>query len=287
MADPIIDVRDLIYCYKDGTQALNGLNIRIDGGEFVALVGQNGCGKTTFSKCLNGIFKPTSGKILVNGIDTSVPSEKKQLVKNIGYVFQNPDHQIFNKSVYQEIAYAPHNIGLSSKEADARVREAAAVTGIAPSLFEEHPFFLPKGMRQRVAIASILSLRPRVIIVDEPTTGQDHKQSIEIMEFLKKLNEEEGYTILIITHEMDIVAQYARRAIVMQKGSVLMDGPVKEVYAQPEKLMQANVKPPQVTMLAQELEGYGFRADILSVDEALKNWEEILRQGGDKAACAK
>lgn len=277
MPDKIIDVQDLVYCYSDGTRALDGISLSIEDGEFVALVGQNGCGKTTFSKCLNGIFKPTEGKIYVNGIDTSVAKEKKQLVKNIGYVFQNPDHQIFNKSVYEEIAYAPRNIGLNAKETKDRVLEAARITGIKEEQLQEHPFFLPKGMRQRVAIASILSLRPRVIIVDEPTTGQDFKQSIEIMEFLKKLNEEEGHTIIIITHEMDIVARYAKRAIVMTKGRVLMDGSVKEVYSQPEKLAAANVKPPQITMLAQALGEYGFRKDILNCKEAIENWNRIMQ----------
>lgn len=276
MPDKIIDVQGLVYCYNDGTRALDGISLSIKDGEFVALVGQNGCGKTTFSKCLNGIFKPTEGKIYVNGIDTSVAKEKKQLVKNIGYVFQNPDHQIFNKSVYEEIAYAPRNIGLNAKETKDRVMEAARITGIKEEQLQEHPFFLPKGMRQRVAIASILSLRPRVIIVDEPTTGQDFKQSIEIMEFLKKLNEEEGHTIIIITHEMDIVARYAKRAIVMTKGKVLMDGLVKEVYSQPEKLAIANVKPPQITMLAQALGEYGFRKDILDCKEAIADWNRIM-----------
>lgn len=275
MSNPIIDVQNLVYCYKDGTRAIDGISLTIGDGDFVALVGQNGCGKTTFSKCLNGIFHPTEGRILVGGIDSAADKLKKQLVRQIGYVFQNPDHQIFNKSVYEEIAYAPRNLGLSAAETKDRVTEAAAITGIPDDLFEEHPFFLPKGMRQRVAIASILSLRPRVIIVDEPTTGQDYRQSIEIMEFLKKLNEKEGHTILIITHEMDIVARYARRVIVMTNGRLLMDGSVREVFSQPERLAQANVKPPQITMLCQALAPFGFRPDILSFEEAAANFEEL------------
>lgn len=279
MPDKIIDVRGLVYCYADGTRALDGISLSIGDGEFAALVGQNGCGKTTLSKCLNGIFKPTEGKIFVGGIDTSVAKEKKQLIRNIGYVFQNPDHQIFNKSVYEEIAYAPRNIGLGAKETKERVLEAASITGIGEDQLKEHPFFLPKGMRQRVAIASILSLRPRVIIVDEPTTGQDYRQSIEIMEFLKKLNEEEGHTILIITHEMDIVARYAKRAIVMAKGRVLLDGTVRDVYSDPEKLAEANVMPPQITQLGQALGGFGFRRDVLNWREAAAEWERIRKSG--------
>lgn len=286
MPSNIIEVKDLVYCYKDGTKALDGITLGIEDGSFVALIGQNGCGKTTFSKCLNGIFKPTEGKIFVNGIDTSIQKDKKQLVKNIGYVFQNPDHQIFNKSVNEEISYAPKNLGLKAQEIKERVEEAAAITGISQDLMEEHPFFLPKGMRQRVAIASILSLRPRVIIVDEPTTGQDFKQSIEIMEFLKKLNEREGHTIIIITHEMDIVARYAKRAVVMSRGGVIMDGTVKEVFAEPDKLATANVKPPQITMLAQALSQYGFHRDVLGFEECIDNFKAIREQQGEGCQAA-
>jgi energy-coupling factor transport system ATP-binding protein len=272
MAD-IIAINKLIYTYSDGTNALNNVNLNIEKGEFVALIGQNGCGKTTLSKCLNGILKPTSGTILVDGIDTSKNRIQKELVKRIGYVFQNPDHQIFNNNVYDEIAYAPRNIGLSEAEVKARVNEAAQIAGIKPELFPDHPFFLTKGLRQRVAIASILSLKPEVIIVDEPTTGQDYKQSIEVMEFLKMLNETHGHTIIIVTHEMHIVAQYAKRIIVMTQGQVWLDGSVRQIFAEPEKLKAAYVKPPVVTQLAQVLMPYGIRPDVIDIDELKTQWE--------------
>lgn len=271
----IVEVRDLVYCYSDGTKAIDKVNLEFYKGEFIALIGQNGCGKTTFSKTLNGIFKPTEGKVLVNQIDTSLPKIKKQLVKSIGYVFQNPDHQLFNNNVYDEIAYAPRNIGLNEEEVRERVLEAASIAGVRAELFTEHPFFLTKGLRQRVAIASILSLKPEVIIVDEPTTGQDYKQSIEIMEFLKMLNEEHGHTIIIVTHEMDIVAQYAKRVVVMVNGQVLMDGTVKDVFSQPALLSTANIMPPDITRLAQILNKYGFENNLTTFEEMYDKWLEL------------
>ncbi len=270
--DKIIQINELVFCYSDGTKALDQIDLDIRQGEFVALIGQNGCGKTTLSKCLNGILKPTQGSITVDGINTSRPRIQKELVKRIGYVFQNPDHQIFNNRVYDEIAYAPRNIGLTEAEIGERVAEAAQIAGIKPELFDNHPFFLTKGLRQRVAIASILSLKPQVIIVDEPTTGQDYKQSIEVMEFLRMLNETHGHTIIIVTHEMHIVAQYARRIVVMTQGKVWMDGSVREIFAEPEKLKGAFVKPPIVTQLAQVLAPYGIRPDVTDIEELKREW---------------
>lgn len=265
--EEIIKVNSLTFAYDDGTIALEKINITIHKGEFVALIGQNGCGKTTLSKCLNGILKPTEGEIIVGGLHVEQKPKVKDLVKNIGYVFQNPDHQLFNSKVYDEIAYAPRNIGLPEEEVDKRVKEAAATAGVKEELFTEQPVLLMKGLRQRVAIASILSLKPQVIIVDEPTTGQDYKQSLEIMEFLKELNEKYGHTILIITHEMHIVAQYAKRIMVMKKGEIFMDGTPSEVFSQPERLKEGYVKPPMVTRMAQLIDKTGAHDGVINIDE--------------------
>lgn len=272
--EEIIKVSDLTFAYDDGTVALEDINITIHKGDFVALIGQNGCGKTTLSKCLNGILKITKGEIVVGGLHVEQKPKIKDLVKNIGYVFQNPDHQLFNSKVYDEIAYAPRNIGLDEKEVDKRVKEAAATAGVKEVLFEEQPVLLMKGLRQRVAIASILSLKPQVIIVDEPTTGQDYKQSLEIMEFLKELNEKHGHTILIITHEMHIVAQYAKRIMVMKKGEIFMDGTPGEVFSQPERLMEGYVKPPMVTRMAQLIDSTGASDGVINIEELKKIMEE-------------
>ncbi len=263
----IVEIHNLTFAYPDGTVALEDINLALEKGSITALIGQNGCGKTTLSKLMNGILKPTSGSIVVGGLDVSAGCSIKDLVLNIGYVFQNPDHQLFNSSVYDEIAYAPRNVGLDEDEVDARVREAAAIAGVREEIFEESPMLVARGIRQRIAIASILSLRPKLIIVDEPTTGQDHRQSLEIMEFLKRMNEKTGNTILIITHEMDIVAQYASRIIVMKKGAILMNGTPAEVFSQPGRLMEGCVKPPLVTRIAQELDPSGAHSGVVNFDD--------------------
>jgi energy-coupling factor transport system ATP-binding protein len=265
-AAPVIEVHDMHFHYPDGTPALKGINLRIYEKEFIALIGQNGAGKTTFAKTLNGLLKPSQGYVKVGNIDTREKGVIKRLVQQVGYVFQNPDHQLFNNEVRKEIAYAPKNIGLSQVEIDDRVGNAAAVAGLREEHMNLHPFFLPKGLRQRVSIASILALRPKVIIVDEPTTGQDFKQSIEVMDFLKQLNEEEGHTIIIISHEMDIIARYAKRLVVLSQGSILMDGSTGEVFSKADILNQTFVKPPEISQLSQGLSRYGISEQITDMD---------------------
>lgn len=264
--DTLIDVTHLDYAYPDGTPALFDINFKIGAQDFIAFIGQNGSGKTTLSKCLNGLLKPTAGSISVEGIDTRDKGVVKQLVTKVGYVFQNPDHQIFNDSVEKEIAYGPRNIGLPETEVLKRVKDAALVAGVGPDHFATHPFFLTKGLRQRVAIASILALKPRTIIVDEPTTGQDMPQSIEVMNFLQRLWQDEGHTIIIITHEMSIVARYAQRVVALGQGRVLLDGATRDVFAQPDILHQTFVEPPQISRLGQALYPRLPR-DVLTVDE--------------------
>lgn len=272
--DPYIQVNRLDFTYPDGTKALDDINISIQIGEFIALIGQNGSGKTTLSKCLNGLYKPTSGEVLVEALN-SKNTPIVQMVRRVGYVFQNPDHQLFNNNCWDEIAYGPRNIQLSEEEVKIRVEEAAHVVGLPERFNEEHPFFLSKGLRQRVAIASILALRPQVIIVDEPTTGQDSRQSIEIMEFLKDLNEKHGHTIIIITHDMYIVAQYARRVILMCEGRILADGRTSDVFSQPDVLQKAFLEPPQITQLAQSAQNLGFNPGTLTVEEMVNQFDVL------------
>jgi len=272
--NPFIQVNNLIFTYPDGTKALEGINVSINIGEFIALIGQNGSGKTTLSKLLNGLYKPTSGEVIVDGVN-SKSTPIVQMVKRVGYVFQNPDHQLFNNNCWDEIAYGPRNIELSEEEVKIRVEEATQVVGLPKKYFEEHPFFLSKGLRQRVAIASILALRPQVIIVDEPTTGQDTRQSFEIMDFLKDLNENHGHTIIIITHDMPIVAQYAQRVILMSEGKILADDKTKNVFSQPKILEKTFLEPPEITQLAQSAQDLGFSPGILSVEEMVEEFEKL------------
>jgi len=271
-----IQVNDLGFSYPDGTEALKEINFEVIEGEFIALIGQNGSGKTTLSKCLNGLYKPTSGDIVVDGLNTK-EGTIVQMVKRVGYVFQNPDHQLFNNTCWDEVAYGPRNIELSEDEVKERVDEALIVVGLPEHLYGEHPFFLSKGLRQRVAIASILALRPKVIIVDEPTTGQDIKQSLEIMDFLKNLNEEHGHTVIIITHDMPIVGLYARRVIAMAQARIMADGPTREVFTKADILEKTFLAPPQITQLAQADPSLGFDPGILTVDEMVEQFKGLAK----------
>lgn len=273
---PLITVQNLDFTYPDGTPALFDINLKISKQEFIALIGQNGSGKTTLSKCLNGLLKPTSGTVIVEGLDTREKGIIKQLVTKVGYVFQNPDHQLFNRSVWDEIAYGPRNIALPDAEVKERVEEAANVAGVHDDVFETHPYFLNKGLRQRVAIASILALRPNTIIVDEPTTGQDMKQSKEVMDFLQQLRDKEGHTIIIITHEMRIVADYAERTVVLGQGRVLLDAPTREVFAKPDILRETYVEPPQITRLSQAIGNHSIPDDILTVKELTEVFPKVM-----------
>jgi energy-coupling factor transport system ATP-binding protein len=274
-SEKLIEVAGLVYQYPDGTLALDNINLDIYANQFVAFIGQNGSGKTTLARCMNGLLRPTQGYVKIDNLDTSIKGTVKKIVTKVGYVFQNPDHQLFNNTVFKEIAYGPRNLGLSASEVKERVGEAAQVCGVKESLFDEHPFFLTKGLRQRIAIASILAMRPQTIIVDEPTTGQDLRQSLEVMNFLRDLWEKEGHTVIIITHEMPIVAEYAQRTIVLGQGQVLMDATTREVFAEPELLARTFVKPPQITRLAQALSSYGIPRNILSVAEMDQAFEAV------------
>lgn len=271
---PFIQVKNLNFTYPDGTKALENINVSINKGEFIALIGQNGSGKTTLSKLLNGLYKPSSGDVIVDGLN-SKETPIVQMVRRVGYVFQNPDHQLFNNNCWDEVAYGPRNIQLSEDEVKIRVEEATKVVGLPEKYFTEHPFFLSKGLRQRVAIASILALRPQVIIVDEPTTGQDARQSFEIMDFLKELNDDHGHTIIIITHDMPIVAQYAYRVILMSEGNILADDDTARVFSQPEVLEKAFLEPPEITQLAQSAQDLGFSPGTLTVQEMFDEFEKL------------
>jgi energy-coupling factor transport system ATP-binding protein len=272
--NPFLQVANLNYSYPDGTQALKEINLDITEGEFIAFIGQNGSGKTTLSKCLNGLFKPTTGDVIVDGLNSRT-TPIVQMVRRVGYVFQNPDHQLFNNNCWDEIAYGPRNIQLPEDQVKERVAEAAKVVGLPEKYFTEHPFFLSKGLRQRVAIASILALRPKLIIVDEPTTGQDARQSFEIMDFLRDLNEHHGHIIIIITHDMPIVAQYARRVVAMGQGRILADGPTGQVFTRADLLKQTFLEPPQITQLAQGAARLGFDPGTLTEASMLAQFDKI------------
>lgn len=259
--DKVIEIENVCFSYDKCTSAVDAVSLDIRKGEFVAIIGQNGSGKTTLTKQINGLLKYDSGDIRVFG--KSVEKEGIfKLSKNIGYVFQNPDNQIFADTVYDEVSFGPRNYGYSQTEINSMVDEALTAVGLLDCK-DQDPFSLTKGERQRVAVASILSMRPNILILDEPTTGLDYHEQISIMELLTKLNNT-GSTIIIVTHTMWVVSQYAHRAIVMNQGKVVFDDTVRNVYKNETDLTRLFLKPPQISQI-----GNRFGHTFLSVQEAI------------------
>jgi cobalt transport protein ATP-binding subunit len=243
----IIDCRGLVHEYPNGFQALKGVDFQIKKGEFVAVLGQNGSGKTTLVKHFNGLLKPTAGSLLIAGMDVK-QTGVYELGKEVGYVFQNPDHQIFADSVYEEVAFSPKTRGLGSQEVEARVKAALKAVNLE-GYEKEDPFSLTKGERQRLAVASVLSAQPQVMIFDEPTTGLDYRQQRKMMELIKQLNDA-GHTIIIVTHTMWVVAEYAHRMMVMKDGQIHVEGTTREVFRQEDKLKDVALKAPHIVTLS-------------------------------------
>ncbi len=242
-------------------------------GEFVGIIGQNGSGKTTLVKHFNGLLRPTRGRAYVEGIDTldvSIPT----LAKMVGYAFQNPDFQICKATVQEELEFGPKNLKLPQEEIEKRANEVTEALGLKDML-DANPFSLSKGERQKVAVASILAMQPDVLIIDEPTTGQSPGVGRAMMEFYKHLNEA-GKTIIVITHDMNLAAEYAKRIIVLKDGQVLLDGPTRAVYAQVESLKTSFLLPPQITRFGNAMAQYGFSGDIISVDEMYEQMIDLL-----------
>jgi len=232
-------------------RALRGVTLRIPAGEFVAVVGQNGSGKTSLARCISGYLRPTGGTLRVDGVDAARlrPSER---ARRVGYVFQNPDHQLFRERVWDDVAFGLQNLGVAPGEIEASVEQVLRRLELWDKR-ELHPFQLSRGDRQRLAIAAIIVMRPRVLIVDEPTTGQDPARSREIMDLLAHLNAEQGMTVLTITHVMELVAEYARWVVVMHDGRVLLDGPPRDVFSRAEELRVTRISPPPVARLGLSL----------------------------------
>lgn len=265
IAKTIIKVEDLVYSYnKSSLRVLKEISLKINQGECIAVIGQNGAGKTTLAKHFNGLNKPGKGRVYINGIDTQ-NQKVSSLAKTVGYVFQNPDHQIFHDTVWKEVAFGLKNQNFSQGEIDDRVGKALESVDLM-DFAQAYPFNLSKGQRQRVALASVLAMRPQVIVLDEPTTGQDYLESKRIMGLVKQLNEQ-GHTIIFITHDMSLVAEYAHRVIVMCQGEVIADDNVRTVFSQPDLLAKTYLRPPQITVLAQELRRHSIPSDILTVRE--------------------
>ncbi len=246
-------------------EALKGINLSIREGEFIAIVGQNGAGKSTLVKNITGVLRPTEGKILLHGKDI-INYSVAEIAKTIGMVLQNPDHQLFSNRVYDEIAFGPKNLGWDDETIDKQIKETIKLVELPDEYLEYHPLSLSWGDRQKVAIAAILSMDPSIIILDEPTTGQDFAGRYMILEIAKKMNEELNKTVIMITHDIDLVAAYASRTVVMGKGKILLDDVTRKVFSQPDVLEKTYLSPPQITSVALELLKANSNVP-LSVDE--------------------
>jgi energy-coupling factor transporter ATP-binding protein EcfA2 len=264
MSIPAIAAGGLSYEYDQENPALNGVTLEIAEGAFVAVVGQNGSGKTTLIKHLNGLLKPTQGCVRIFGVDTREVSIG-QLARTVGLVFQNPDHQIFCASTREEIAFGPRNLGLEPAQVQERVDEALAAFNL-DAYAALPPAVLGFGLRRKVTIAAVCAMRPRILVLDEPTAGLDWRSSQQLLQRLGALHQA-GHTILLVTHDMRIAASYSEQTLVMHEGRVLAFGPTRSVFGNVEQLSQAQIMPPQVMQLGLRLAPLGMPPDSLTVAE--------------------
>jgi cobalt transport protein ATP-binding subunit len=271
--NPAIVVQDLWYSYGDEVTALRGVDFEIEDGDYVAVIGQNGSGKTTLVKHFNGLLKPTRGRVLVGGLDSRTCSGLRdtagltvgQLAQTVGYVFQNPDHQIFCDTAREELAFGPRNLGLSEKEVKRRVEETLARFDLE-EYADRPPAMLGYGLRRKIGVAAVYSMQPRIFILDEPTTGLDWRGAMELMELIGEMHHN-GHTIILVTHDMKLVAEFSQKSLVLRDGQILVYDYTRTVFKHSELLRDTQIEPPQITALAKRMVPYGMPDDVLSVEE--------------------
>lgn len=281
-----IIIDHLSYKYKDDVEgnnyALKDINLKIEDGEFIGLIGHTGSGKSTLMQHLNGLERATEGTIYYNGEDIYDKSfDMKKLRGKVGLVFQYPEYQIFETTVFKDISFGPKNLGLPQLEVDLRSYEAMRDVGLSEEFIDVSPFSLSGGQKRRVAIAGVLAMKPEVLILDEPTAGLDPRGRKEILYLIKKLHEERKCTIILVSHSMEDMAEYAHRLVVMHEGRIVLDGNKRDIFVHEEELRMLGLDIPQVTSLINKLRqrGYSFPKDVLTVEEAKK---EILQRIIDK-----
>ena len=279
-----IEIKNLTYTYgKDPllhTTALHDINLTIDGGEIIGLIGHTGSGKSTLVQHLNALLKPTSGQVFIDGADINADKKLlKQIRKKVGLVFQYPEHQLFEISVYKDVMFGPANYGVTGTEADAAVREALSIVGIAEDLYEKSPFELSGGQKRRVSIAGVLAMKPDILILDEPTAGLDPKGRDELFGILRNLRKNLNITVIIVSHSMDDMAAIAERLIVLHNGRVAFDASPREVFAHAGELEQIGLAAPQMSYLVKAIKREGFAIDenIFTVDEAVDGIYKLLK----------
>ena len=273
---PILQVKDLTHTYSAGTpfehKALNQVNFSVERGEFIGIIGHTGSGKSTLMQHLNGLLKPTSGEVLLDG--KSIWADKqatRQARFRVGLVFQYPEYQLFEETVYKDIAFGPKNMGLKSDEIDRRVREAASFVGIADKQLEVSPFDLSGGQKRRVAIAGVIAMEPEVLILDEPTAGLDPASRQGILENIESYRRAKNATIIMVSHSMNDVARLTDRLLVMNGSKLAMDGTPEEVFVRAEELLAMGLDIPEVTRVFLGLKQKGLNVEpVYSLEQAVK-----------------
>ena len=257
-----IKVEGLRHVYSAGTPfervAIDGISLTIEPGQLVGIIGHTGSGKSTFIQHLNALLQPTAGKVYCGGKDINADKYSRKAVKaQVGLVFQYPEYQLFEETVYKDIAFGPRNMKLGEDEIDARVREAADFAGVDEELFERSSLELSGGQKRRVAIVGVIAMRPGVLVLDEPTAGLDPEGCRQILANIMRYKEKTGSSVLIVSHNMDDVARLAERILVFSNGGIVMDGRPDEVFSQPEKLMEIGLSVPHATEIAMALRAHG------------------------------
>lgn len=283
--EPILQIENLNYIYSAGTpfqhQALKDVSFTVNRGEFIGIIGHTGSGKSTLMQQLNGLLKPTSGRILLGGQD--IWSDKKltrQARFRVGLVFQYPEYQLFEETVYKDIAFGPKNMGLKEDEVDRRVREAAAIVGLTEQQLQVSPFDLSGGQKRRVAIAGVIAMEPEVLILDEPTAGLDPKGREGILKNIEDYRRTHNATVMMVSHSMDDVARLTDRLLVMNGSQLAMDGTPDEVFRHAEELVEMGLNIPQVTRVFLELKKKGLDVDpVYTLDQAVAAMQKL--KGGD------
>ena len=279
--NPILEVKDLNYIYSIGTpfehKALDNVNFAINRGEFIGIIGHTGSGKSTLMQQLNGLLKPTSGKILLDGQDIWADKKATRQARfRVGLVFQYPEYQLFEETVYKDIAFGPKNMGLKPDEVDRRVREAAGFVGLTEKQLEVSPFDLSGGQKRRVAIAGVIAMEPEVLILDEPTAGLDPVGRAEILANIETYRQAKNATIMMVSHSMEDVARLTDRLLVMNGSKLAMDGTPAEVFTRAEELVEMGLSIPQVTQIFLHLRKMGVPVEnVYTIDQAVAEIKRI------------
>lgn len=286
-----IETKNLTYLYSRGTPfekaAVDGVSVSIEEGDFVGVIGHTGSGKSTFIQHLNGLLRPTAGQVLLYGRDIwEEPKKIREVRFQVGLVFQYPEYQLFEETVERDIAFGPSNMGLSPGEIRDRVREAADFVGLSPDTMQKSPFELSGGQKRRVAIAGVLAMRPRVLILDEPTAGLDPKGRDQIFHEIAQYHGKTGSTILLVSHSMEDVAKYAKHVLVINDARKIAFGTVDEVFSHTGELVEMGLAVPQITKIFAQLRARGFELSphVYTVEAARRELLRVLGKGGAQDA---